>query len=106
MIKVENESHLDSVRLGGPGGGGVNGSGLFNNMNRNKRGITVNLFHPAGREVLERLIADADIVTENFSSGAFERMGFGWDRLRELSPRRSATSRSRGSGTSAATTRS
>ena len=46
MIKVENESHLDSVRLGGPGGGGVNGSGLFNNMNRNKRGITVNLFHP------------------------------------------------------------
>ena len=89
VIKVENEGHLDSLRLGGPGNArdsGFNGSGLFNNMNRNKRGVTLNLFHPRGRELAERLIAGADVVTENFSPGAFERMGFGWDRLRELAP--------------------
>ena len=86
VIKVENESHLDSLRLSGPRELGVDGSGLFNNMNRNKRGLSVNLFHPEGRKVVERLIADADVVTENFSPGAFERMGFGWDRLRELAP--------------------
>ena len=86
VIKVENESHLDSLRLGGAREGGVNSSGLFNNMNRNKRGISVNLYHPRGREIVERLIAGADVVTENFSPGAFERMGFGWDQLRTLSP--------------------
>ena len=83
VIRVENGSHLDSLRLSG-GGSGVNGSGMFNNFNRNKRGITANLFHPGGRDVIERLVASADVVTENFSPGAFERMGFGWDRLREL----------------------
>ncbi len=71
VIKVENESHLDSLRLSGPRSAGVNGSGLFNNMNRNKRGLSVNLYHPRGREIVERLIADADVVTENFSPGAF-----------------------------------
>jgi crotonobetainyl-CoA:carnitine CoA-transferase CaiB-like acyl-CoA transferase len=89
VIRVENEAHLDSLRLGGPGNPketGFNGSGLFNNMNRNKRGMTLNLYHPGGREVAERLIATADVVAENFSPGAFERMGFGWERLQELSP--------------------
>ena len=86
VIKVENESHLDSLRLSGPREAGVDGSGLFNNMNRNKRGLSVNLYHPRGREIVERLIAGADVVTENFSPGAFERMGFRWDQLRELSP--------------------
>ena len=63
-----------------------NSSGLFNNFNRNKRSVTINLFHPRARELLEDLIKGADAVTENFSPGAFERMGFGWDRLRELNP--------------------
>lgn len=87
VIRVENETHLDSVRMAGAAAGGqagVNGSGLFNNFNRNKRGISVNLAHPGGRDVVERLIASGDVVTENFSPGAFERMGFGWDRLCEL----------------------
>ena len=90
VIKVENESHLDSVRMGGgrkdDEAARFNSSGLFNNLNRNKRSLTINLFHPRGRELLEELIAGADAVTENFSPGAFERMGFGWDRLRELNP--------------------
>ena len=90
VIRVENESHLDSVRMGGGAPADerarYNSSGLFNNFNRNKRSVTINLFHPRARELLEELIKGADAVTENFSPGAFERMGFGWDRLRELNP--------------------
>ena len=90
VIRVEHESHLDSLRIGqpvDPSSGSVNQSGLFNNLSRNKRGITANLHHPRARELVERLIAGADAVTENYSPGAFARMGFGWDRLRELNPR-------------------
>ena len=89
VIKVENESHLDSLRFSVPvddAGASLNQSGMFNNFNRNKRGLTANLHHPRGREIVEKLIASADAVTENYSPGAFERMGFGWDRLRELNP--------------------
>ena len=87
VIRVESETYLDSLRLAVPprdGPRSLNRSGLFNNLNRNKRGITANLHHPRGRELLERLIASADAVTENYSPGAFERMGFGFERLREL----------------------
>ena len=89
VIRVENESHLDSMRLGMQRGQErtVNRSGAFNGFNRNKRSITANLHHPAGREVVERLVARADVVVENFSAGVFERLGLGWDHLRALNPR-------------------
>jgi crotonobetainyl-CoA:carnitine CoA-transferase CaiB-like acyl-CoA transferase len=90
VVKVENESYLDSMRLGlqtDPAHPSVNGSGFHGNFNRNKRGMTANLHHPKGREAAERLIARSDVVIENFSAGAFERMGFGWERLQELNPR-------------------
>jgi crotonobetainyl-CoA:carnitine CoA-transferase CaiB-like acyl-CoA transferase len=89
VVKVENESYLDSMRLGlqtDPAQPSVNGSGFHGNFNRNKRGITANLHHPKGRQAVERLIARSDIVIENFSAGAFDRMGFGWERLQELNP--------------------
>jgi crotonobetainyl-CoA:carnitine CoA-transferase CaiB-like acyl-CoA transferase len=89
VVKVENESYLDSMRVGlqaDPERPSYNGSGFYSNFNRNKKGITANIHHPKGREVVERLIAQSDVVVENFSAGAFERMGFGWDRLRELKP--------------------
>ncbi|MQA00023.1 MAG: CoA transferase [Dehalococcoidia bacterium] len=75
VIKVENESYLDAVR---------GSAGLHNNFHRNKQGITANIHHPKGREVVERLIAKSDIVIENYSSGAFARMGFPYQRLKEL----------------------
>lgn len=90
VIRVESEAYLDSLRLAIPDPGAPrspNRSGLFNNLNRNKRGITLNLHHPGGREIVERLIAAADIVIENYSPGAFERMGLGWKRLCRLNPR-------------------
>ena len=89
VVKVENESYLDSMRMGmqrDPAHPSVNGSGFHSNFNRNKLGITANLHHPRGREVVERLIAQSDVVIENFSAGAFARMGFSYERLRELRP--------------------
>ncbi len=90
VIKVENESYLDSMRLGlqtNPAEPSYNASGFHSNFNRNKRGITANLHHPRGREAVERLLAESDAVIENFSAGAFARMGFSWERLREINPR-------------------
>ena len=55
-------------------------SGMFNNMSRNKRGVTANVWHPGGREMVERLIKQADAVLENFSAGVMTRF---WSPLAE-----------------------
>ncbi len=85
VIKVENADHLDAVRRM-PGQPGPNRRGMHNNFNRNKLGITANLTHAGGRELVERLIGVSDLVVENYSPGAFARMGFPYERLRELRP--------------------
>ncbi|MFI8747248.1 CaiB/BaiF CoA transferase family protein [Pseudomonas sp. NPDC077186] len=54
---------------------------------RNKRSITLNLKHEAGREVLRKLLADADILIENFRPGVLEKLGLGWDVLHALNPK-------------------
>ena len=54
---------------------------------RNKRSITLNLKHDDGREVLKQLLADADILIENFRPGVLEKLGLGWDVLRALNPK-------------------
>jgi crotonobetainyl-CoA:carnitine CoA-transferase CaiB-like acyl-CoA transferase len=56
-------------------------------MNRNKRGIAVDLKHDAGKRVLWRLLETADVVTENYRRGFMERMGFGYDALRRHNKR-------------------
>ncbi len=53
---------------------------------RNKRAVTLNLSHPAGREILERLAADADVLIENFRPGVMEKWGLSPDRLHEINP--------------------
>ena len=59
------------------------GSG-FNNHNTNKLGVTLNLRTERGRELVRELVAISDVVAENFAAGVMERLGFGWDDLREL----------------------
>jgi formyl-CoA transferase len=54
---------------------------------RNKRSITLNLKHEDGREVLKKLLAEADILIENFRPGVLEKLGLGWDVLHELNPK-------------------
>lgn len=53
----------------------------FLSVNRNKRSVGIDLKHPDGREVAERIVAGADIVVENFRPGVMDRLGLGWDTL-------------------------
>ena len=60
----------------------VNGvSAPFLMMNRNKRGIAVDLKHPQGRGILLRLVRDTDVLTENYRRGTLEKLGLGYDVL-------------------------
>lgn len=58
--------------------------GLFNNFNRNKLGVTINMRTDRGRELAERLIRASSVVTENFAPGVMERWGLTSEHLREL----------------------
>lgn len=60
--------------------------GGFNNHNTGKLGITLNLKTAKGREILEQIIARSDLVTENFAAGVLERLGFGYERLKQIRP--------------------
>src|ERR1700737_1908733 len=55
-------------------------------VNRHKRGIVLNLKHQSGREALLRLLEKADILVENYRGGTLERLGLGFDKLREGFP--------------------
>ena len=54
-------------------------SAAFMMMNRNKRSIAIDLKHEEGKAVLRRLLADADVLTENYRKGTMEKLGFGYD---------------------------
>ena len=54
---------------------------------RNKKSLTLNLKHPEGIQVLKALLADADILIENFRPGVLEKLGLGWDVLHALNPK-------------------
>ena len=58
----------------------------FTMLNHNKRSITVNTKTQKGKEILERLIKECDVLVENFAPGALDRMGFTWERIQELNP--------------------
>ena len=65
----------------------VNGvSAPFMMLNRNKRGIALNLKHPSGRDVLLRMVRDADVLTENYRRGTLEKFDLGYDVLAAANP--------------------
>jgi len=65
----------------------INGvSAPFLMLNRNKRAIALDLKSPQGREVLLRMVREADVVTENFRKGTMEKLGLGYDTLRRENP--------------------
>jgi len=65
----------------------VNGvSAPFLILNRNKRGIALNLKHPQGREILLRMVREADVLTENYRRGTLEKLGLGYDVLARENP--------------------
>jgi crotonobetainyl-CoA:carnitine CoA-transferase CaiB-like acyl-CoA transferase len=65
---------------------GIELGGAFNNHNVEKLGVTVNLRLEAGRDLLRRLVAVSDVVTENFAAGVMARLGLSYDELRAIKP--------------------
>jgi crotonobetainyl-CoA:carnitine CoA-transferase CaiB-like acyl-CoA transferase len=87
VIKVEPPEGESSRRWGsarfGPGG---DSSGLFLALNRNKSSITIDLKSPAGAAAVDRLVREADVVMESFKPGVADRLGIGYEQLRQIKP--------------------
>jgi crotonobetainyl-CoA:carnitine CoA-transferase CaiB-like acyl-CoA transferase len=85
VIKVEripggdDTRHMDRPSVRGE-------SASFMAMNRNKRGIALNLKLPAAQEALKRMAARADVLTENYRKGTMEKLGLGYETLKKVSP--------------------
>ena len=84
VIRVEpppktdpNDAMFAHDRLGGD----------FQNLNRNKRSLTLNLKHPKGQEVFRRLVGEADVVVENWRPAVKRRLGVDYQALRRINPR-------------------
>jgi crotonobetainyl-CoA:carnitine CoA-transferase CaiB-like acyl-CoA transferase len=90
VIRVEYQGRPDSTRLGRPSPGASpeswNASGFFNNLNRNKRSVTLNLQHPEGADVFRQLLMVSDVVVENFSATVMERLGWTWEAMAAINP--------------------
>ena len=89
VLKVEDTGMGDYVRWSPPYHEGAEDSAksaLFLALNRGKRSIRLNLKEDAGREVLLRLVREHDVLLESFRPGVMERLGVGYERLREENP--------------------
>ncbi|MGE0866782.1 MAG: CaiB/BaiF CoA transferase family protein [Vicinamibacterales bacterium] len=86
VIKVEQPGKGDDTRHWGPPFVGVE-SAYFLSINRNKESVTLDYKPAAGRDVLEKLVAGADVLVENFRPGTLERAGFGWEAVHARFPR-------------------
>ena len=89
VVKVEDTGLGDYVRWAEPKVPGVEptaASAMFLALNRNKRSIRIDLKTDAGRDVLLRLARDADVLLESFRPGVLDRLGVGYERLREENP--------------------
>ena len=84
VIKIE-KPHGDEQRHLEPTLGDL--STYFMIGNRNKRSLTLNMKDPEGKKILRQILSEADVVVENFRPGVMERLGFGYEQLREINPR-------------------
>ena len=86
----------DVTKIERPGAGDVTRSQLrdipgvdalyFTMLNSNKKSLTLDTKKQEGKEVLEKLIRESDVLVENFGPGALDRMGFTWERIQQLNP--------------------
>ena len=85
IIKIEVPNTGDDSRAFGPY---VNGeSAYFMSINRNKKSLTLNLKTEEGKDILKKLVEKADVLVENFRPGTMEKLGLGYDVLKEINPR-------------------
>ncbi|MCB1745073.1 MAG: CoA transferase, partial [Gammaproteobacteria bacterium] len=61
-------------------------SPIFNGVNINKRSLAVDLKHPRGRAAVERIVAQCDVLVQNFRPGVIERLGFGYEAVKQMRP--------------------
>lgn len=88
IAKIERRGHGDDLRaLGPPFIEGTDDSAYFVTLNRNKRSVSLDFTQPEGAAILKRMVANADVLVENFRSGTLERYGLGWEDLRKVNPR-------------------
>ncbi|OWT63574.1 CaiB/BaiF CoA transferase family protein [Candidimonas nitroreducens] len=88
VVKIEAPERGDELRYYPPAVPGLEAQGgPFLWSNRNKRSVALDLKSPAGIEVALGLIADADVVVENFSTGVMKRLGLGYETCRALNPK-------------------
>jgi alpha-methylacyl-CoA racemase len=89
VLKVEDTGQGDYIRWAPPYYDGADDSAksaLFLSLNRNKRSIRIDLKSAGGREVLLRLVREYDVVLESFRPGVLDRLGVGYERMREENP--------------------
>lgn len=84
VIKVERPGSGDWSRSWGPFVKEV--SLPFANLNRNKRSITVDMKQEAGKEVVRKLVRESDVLVHNFRQGVMDKLGFGYEDLKEVNP--------------------
>ncbi len=81
VTKVEPVKGDNTRRLSG------SGSGYFAMYNRNKKSLAIDTKSPKGCEIVQQMLADADVVIENFRTGSMDELGFGYDELAKANPR-------------------
>lgn len=84
VIKIEMPGKGDDSRRNAPIVHGE--SAYFMNLNRNKRGMTLNLKTEKGQEIFKKLVSKSDIVLENYRPGVMEKLGLGYEELRKINP--------------------
>jgi crotonobetainyl-CoA:carnitine CoA-transferase CaiB-like acyl-CoA transferase len=87
VIKLEPPGGDETRSWGPPWRDGDGSAAYYVGVNRNKQNIALDLSQERGRDVLLRLLEDADILVENFKAGTLERWGLGYDQLKERFPR-------------------
>jgi crotonobetainyl-CoA:carnitine CoA-transferase CaiB-like acyl-CoA transferase len=85
VIKIEQPGKGDDTRAWGPPYLGTE-SGYYLAVNRNKRGIALDLKSEQGRQIALDLVRQSDVVVENFRVGVMEKLGLGYEQLREIRP--------------------
>lgn len=85
VIKIETPEKGDQTRGWGPMENGY--SGYYAYINRNKKGVTLNLKTEEGKQIFTELLKTADVVCENYKVGVLERLGFPYEKMREINPR-------------------
>ena len=84
VIKIERKGVGDLARYWEPIENGQ--SGYYVYLNRGKKSVSINASTPEGREILFRLIKEADVVCENFKYGSMERMGLSYETIKKVNP--------------------